>query len=330
MSKNKYIFLNGLINLAQSRLGSKIVYKTDEFFAPAKRIISPWPPVFKEGVFDKHGKWMDGWETRRKRNKGHDYLILKLGKPGKIHKVDKDTSYFNGNQPSKISLEACFDKKKTPNKNSKWVKILNKKSTKPNIHHFFSIKSKSIFTHVKLNIYPDGGIARLRIYGSMKNKKKFGKKIINLTSVLNGAVPIACNNEHFGRAENILAPGTGKNMGDGWETRRSRGKNFDWLIIKCATAGKISNIQIDTHYFRGNYPDKCSLQAAYLNTKISSKTIINRSKKWNLILNKVKLYAHKKHNFKNNLMKNKKINYIKINIFPDGGISRFRAFGKVI
>ena len=235
MNNSKCIFLNGLIDLAQSRLGSKIVYKTDEFFAPAKRIINPWPPVFKEGVFDKHGKWMDGWETRRKRFKGHDYLILKLGKPGKINKVDIDTSYFSGNQPSKISLEACFSKKNLPRKNSKWITILKKKSARANSHHFFNIKNKSIFTHVKLNIYPDGGVARLRIYGTMQTKKKFGKKIINLTSVLNGANPIACNNEHFGRAENILAPGTGKNMGDGWETRRMRGKNFDWLILKCAT-----------------------------------------------------------------------------------------------
>ena len=112
MSKTKCIFLNGLIDLAQSRLGSKIVYKTDEFFAPSKRIINPCPPVFKEGVFDKHGKWMDGWETRRKRSKGHDYLILKLGKPGKIYKVDIDTSYFSGNHPTKVSMQACFSKKK--------------------------------------------------------------------------------------------------------------------------------------------------------------------------------------------------------------------------
>jgi len=328
MSKTKCIFLNGLIDLAQSRLGSKIVYKTDEFFAPAKRIINPWPTVFKEGVFDKHGKWMDGLETRRKRFKGHYYLILKLGKPGKINKVDIDTSYFSGNQPNKISLEACFSKKNLPSKNSKWITILEKKSAKANSHHFFNIKNKSIFTHVKLNIYPDGGVARLRIYGTMQTNKKFGKKIINLTSVLNGANPIACNNEHFGRAENILAPGTGKNMGDGWETRRIRGKNFDWLILKCATAGKISKIQIDTHHFKGNYPDQCSLQAAYLNTKISAKAIVNKSKEWKLLLNKVKLHAHKKHNFQNKLMKNKKVNYIKINIFPDGGISRIRAFGR--
>jgi len=322
-------FINGkMMNLAEPRLGSKVIFKTDDFFASANRIINPNPPIFKEGVFDKHGKWMDGWETRRRRKKGHDYLILKLGKPGKIHKVDIDTSYFNGNQPSKVSLEACFDKKKTPNKNSKWVKILNKKSTKPNSHHFFNIKNKSIFTHIKLNIYPDGGVARIRIYGNMKINKQFGKKVINLTSVLNGASPIACNNEHFGRAENILAPGIGKNMGDGWETRRSRGKNFDWLILKCATAGNINKIQIDTHYFKGNYPDKCSIQAAYLNDKISPQNIVNKSKNWKLLLNKVKLHAHKKHNFKNMTMKNKKINYIKINIFPDGGISRIRAFGR--
>ena len=329
MSNKKYIFLNGLIDLAQSRLGTKVVYKTDEFFAAAKRIINPWPPVFKEGVFDNHGKWMDGWETRRKRTKGYDYLILKLGKPGKVYKVDIDTSFFNGNQPSKISLEGCFNKKKIPDKKSKWITILSKKNTKPNSHHFFNIKDKSLFTHIKLNIFPDGGVARLRVYGTMDIKRKFGKKTINLTSVLNGATPIACNNEHFGRAENILAPGKGKNMGDGWETRRSRGKNYDWLILKCSSKGKISNIQIDTHHFKGNYPDKCSLQAALLNGNFSSQNIVKKSKKWKHLLNKAKLYGDKKHNFKNKLMKDKKINYIRINIFPDGGISRVRAYGKV-
>ena len=128
MIKKKNVFLNGLIDLAQSRLGSKIIYKTDEFFAPARRIINPWPPIFKEGVFDKNGKWMDGWETRRKRKSGHDYLILKLGKPGRIHKVDIDTSHFNGNQPSKVSLDVCSSKKNLPEKSQKWTNILTKKS----------------------------------------------------------------------------------------------------------------------------------------------------------------------------------------------------------
>ena len=117
-------------------------------------------------------------------------------------------------------------------------------------------------------------------------------------------------------------------MGDGRETRRSRGKNFDWLILKCATAGKVNKIQIDTHHFKGNYRDKCSVQAAQLNNRNSSKSIVNKSKNWKFLLGKVKLRAHKKHNFNNKLMKNKKINYIKINIYPDGGISRIRLLGK--
>ena len=323
-------FVNGkMINLAEPRLGSKVIYKTDDFFASAKRIIKPDPPVFKEGLFDSHGKWMDGWETRRRRRRGFDYLIVKLGKPGKIFNVDIDKSHFNGNQPTHASLEACFTNKK-PNKKTRWIKILNNKKLGPNKNHNFKIKNKLVFNHVKLNIFPDGGVARLRVYGEVEiNKINFGNKLINLTSVLNGASIVGCNNEHFGRAENVLAPGKGKNMGDGWETRRSRGKNFDWLILKCGMPGKINKIQIDTHHFKGNYPDKCSLQAAFLNSNISYKNIVKKSKNWKLLLNKVKLHAHKKHNFRNKLMKNKKINYIRINIYPDGGISRIRAFGKI-
>ena len=120
-------------------------------------------------------------------------------------------------------------------------------------------------------------MARLRVYGSMKIINKIQNKTQNLTSLTSGAVPIACNNEHFGRAENILAPGVGKNMGDGWETRRSRGKNFDWIIIKCSSPGKLNRIQLDTHHFKGNYPDKCSLQAAYISKKMSEKNIVKKS-----------------------------------------------------
>ena len=225
----KIIFTDGLIDLAQPRLGSKVIFKTDDFFASADRIINPLPAVFKEGLFDKNGKWMDGWESRRKRTSGHDFLIIKLGKSGTINKVDVDTSHFNGNQPSMISLEGCNSKSKNI-KNLEWKIIIGKKKTKANSHHLFDISSKSIFTHIKLNIFPDGGVARLRLYGNIsKENNNFGGKAINLASLLNGASIIACNNEHFGKAENILAPGKAKNMGDGWETRRRRDKGFDWL-----------------------------------------------------------------------------------------------------
>ena len=326
----KIIFTNGLIDLAQPRLGSKVIFKTDDFFASAHRVLNPLPPVFKEGLFDKNGKWMDGWESRRKRISGHDFLIIKLGKPGSINKVDVDTSYFNGNQPFMISLEGCNSKSKNI-RNLKWKVLIGKKKIKPNSHHIFNTSSKTVFTHIKLNIFPDGGVARLRLYGNIsKENNNFGNKTINLASLLNGASVIACNNEHFGKAENILAPGKAKNMGDGWETRRRRDKGFDWLILNCIKGKKIDKIEISTHHFKGNFPSHCSLQAAFITSKSSSSSIVKNSNKWKFLMNKVTLSANKTHKFKNKLMKDNKINFIKINIFPDGGISRFKIFGKSI
>ena len=329
MSK-KIIFTNGLIDLAQPRLGSKVIFRTDDFFASAKRIIDPAAPVFKDGLFDKNGKWMDGWESRRKRTPGHDYLIIKLGKPGSISKVDVDTTHFNGNQPSMISIEAC-NSKSNNFKNFKWKSLVNKKKVKANSQHIFKTSSKSVFTHIKLNIFPDGGVARLRLYGSISKKNnKFGKKIINLASLLDGASVIACNNEHFGKAENILAPGKAKNMGDGWETRRRRDKGFDWLILNSISGNKINKIEISTHHFKGNFPSHCSLQATYISSKKSSSSIVKGSNKWKILMKKTSLKANKTHVFKNTLMRKDKINFIKINIFPDGGISRFKIFGKAL
>ena len=326
--KEKIIFTNGLIDLAQPRLGTKVIYKTDDFFASANRIISPTIPIFKEGVFDKHGKWMDGWESRRKRTSGHDYIILKLGKAGKISKINVDTSHFNGNQPEMVSIEGAFSSSNKINQ-LKWNQILPKKKIKANSHHFFSVKNKKIFTHIKFNIFPDGGVARLRLYGSIVKSKKFQNKITNLASLLDGASVIACNNEHFGKAENILAPGKAKNMGDGWETRRRRDKGSDWLILNSIDGNSIDRIEISTHHFKGNFPNNCSLQAAYLSPS-SSRKIVNSSNKWKYLLKNTKLSANKTHKFKNSLMKKEKINHIRINIFPDGGISRFRIFGKKI
>ena len=327
--KEKIIFTNGLIDLAQPRLGTKVIYKTDDFFASANRIISPTEPVFKVGVFDKHGKWMDGWESRRKRTAGHDYIIIKLGKPGTIKKVDVDTSHFNGNQPAMISIEGANSNSNKINQLN-WQPLLSKKKTRANSHHYFTVNSNKVFTHIKFNIFPDGGVARLRLYGSIAKSNKLKDKMINLASLLDGSSVIACNNEHFGKAENILAPGKAKNMGDGWETRRRRGKGFDWLILNSLDGKEIDKIEISTHHFKGNFPSHCSLQAAYLPNSKNSKQIVKSSNTWKYLLKDAKLSANKVHVFKNNLMKKDKINFIKINIFPDGGISRFRIYGKSI
>ena len=237
---------------------------------------------------------------------------------------------FNGNQPTHASVEGCFSRTK-PNKKTKWIRLLGKKKLGPNKNHSFKSQNKSVFNYIRLNIFPDGGVARLRLYGKIEmEKNNFNNKNINLTSVLNGASIVGCNNEHFGRAENIISPGKGKNMGDGWETRRSRGKNFDWLIIKFGKPGSIKKLEIDTHHFKGNYPDTCSIQTANISKNLSNKLIANNSKNWKFILNKSKLSANKKHVFKKFLIKRNKENYLKINIHPDGGISRIRAFGTFV
>ncbi len=325
MKKSKF---KNTVNLAETKFGSKIIYKTDEFFGAANRILSATKPIFKEGLYDKHGKWMDGWETRRKRKDGHDFLIIKLGRPGKIYDVDIDTSYFSGNQPSQASVQACFSKK-NPTKKTAWKTILNKKKLAPDRNHNFKINNHSTFNFIKLNIFPDGGVARIRLNGIVDLEKinLYGNDV-NLSSILNGSTIVGCNNEHFGKAENVLSPGTGVNMGDGWETRRSRGKNFDWIIIKFGKPGIISRLEIDTHHFKGNYPESLTVQSAFLPNKQNSKKILTNSKNWRIFLNKTKLKPHKKHLFRSNNKKNK-VNYLKINIFPDGGISRIRAFGKV-
>ena len=317
------------VNLAETKFGSKIIYKTDEFFGAASRILRAEKPVFKEGVYDKHGKWMDGWETRRKRKHGHDYLIIKLGRPGKLFNVDIDTSFFSGNQPNQASLEACYSKK-NPTKKTIWKTILNKKKLRPDKNHNFKIYNQSTFNFVKLNIFPDGGVARIRLNGIVDLEKiNLSEKNFNLSSILNGSTILGCNNEHFGKAENVLSPGTGVNMGDGWETRRSRGKNFDWIIIKFGSPGIIDRLEIDTHHFKGNYPDSITVQSELVTNKPKLKRILSESKNWKLVLGKTKLKPHRKHTFKTNAINKNKVNCLRINIYPDGGISRIRAFGKV-
>ena len=326
----KQIKFRNTVNLAEPKFGSRVIYKTDQFFGAANKILNYQKPIFKEGVYDNHGKWMDGWETRRKRKNGHDFLIIKLGRPGKINNVDIDTSFFSGNQPAQASLQACFSKK-NPTKNTNWKTILKKRRLGPDQNHNFKIKNHSTFNFIKLNIFPDGGVARLRLNGKVDLEKINLKGInVNLSSILNGSTIVGCNNEHFGKAENVLSPGVGVNMGDGWETRRSRGKNFDLIIIKFGMPGIIRKLEIDTHHFKGNYPDSLTIQSALIPNKVKSKKILVNSKKWKLLLGKTKLKPHKKHLFKSKASNKNKVNCLRINIFPDGGISRIRAFGKVV
>jgi allantoicase len=321
-------FARHAINLASPRLGAEAIHATDEFFADKSRMLSDAPPAFDPDKYDDNGKYMDGWESKRRRQGGHDYCIVKLGARGFIRGVDIDTSFFTGNYPPAASLEACVSER-DPDDKTAWTEILPPVALGPSAQHFHAIASNKSWTHVRLHIYPDGGVARLRIYGepvpSWEGKDKGAIHELSLAN--NGGRIIAYNNAHYGLVWTLITQGRGRNMGDGWETRRRREPGNDWIIVKLGAAGRVSKIEVDTCYYKGNYPDRCSVQGALVHAA-TDQSIITEAMFWPELMGEQKLQMDKIHGFSGDAVKSKEpVNYVKLNIFPDGGVSRFRVFG---
>lgn len=254
---NAPAFTRRYMNLADPRFGAKALFASDEFFAPKERMLNPEPAVFVPGKYDDHGKWMDGWETRRKRTTGHDFCVIRLARPGVIHGVDLDTSHFTGNFPPAASIEACVADGETPSDNAEWRAIVPATTLQGNSHHYVDVADPRPYTHLRVNLYPDGGLARLRVYGQPQRDWRHAPKgeLIDLAAIEHGGYLVAANNQHFGAASQMLMPGRGVNMGDGWETRRRREPGNDWAIVALARPGVIRRIEVDTAHFKGNFPD---------------------------------------------------------------------------
>ena len=329
MTENTPAFIDQWINLAQPRLGAEIVSCSDDFFAECSRMLEPQAPVFVDGKFDDNGKWMDGWETRRRRNGGYDHAIVKLGLAGEIKGIDIDTTHFTGNYPPAASLEACHCAG-SPDAGTDWTTLIPSTSLQGDSHHYFTIDSNACFTHVRLNIYPDGGVARLRIHGRVVSDIAALDKtaVLDLAAVELGARAIAWNDAHFGAAANLLNPGRGVNMGDGWETRRRREPGNDWCIIELGHPGKVEQIILDTAFFKGNYPDRCSLQAAMV-TGGTAASIVTQSQFWQELLPAQKMAMDKVHEFSEVVQDIGAVSHVRVNVFPDGGLSRVRILGKI-
>ena len=311
------------IQLEQPRLGSKVSYATDEFFAAKERLIEPAAPVFIDDKYDDHGKWMDGWESRRKRTPGHDHCIIRLGIPGVVHGVDIDTSFFTGNFPPHVSIETCVSDDDVPN--GGWTEILQKTELTGDAHNFLEIEGDSIITHLRLNIYPDGGIARLRVYGEIRPDYSRISSVVDLVALELGGRAIACSDEHYGSMHNLNVAGRGVNMGDGWETARRRGPGNDWVILALGHSGTIDKVEVDTAHFKGNYPNRVSIEAALFD---SSEEVSVASKKWRTLLAESKLEMDKQHEFESELESLGDLSHVRLSIYPDGGISRVRLYGR--
>jgi allantoicase len=323
-----------LIDLAAARVGGNALSANDDFFAPKENLLKAEKPIFIEDKFTERGKWMDGWESRRRRTPGHDWCLLKLGLRGVIRGFNVDTSFFTGNYPEYCSIDACDARdKRTPaallKDHAAWTNILPKSPLKGGSHNLFPCRSLGTWTHVRLNIFPDGGVARLRVHGDVIpdwDKLKASRAPVDLAAIENGAVALAQSDMYFGKAANMLMPGRAKNMGDGWETKRRRGPGHDWCLIKLGASGIIEKIEVDTNHFKGNFPDSCLIEGV-LAPNGPEIDIQSVDEGWFELLPRVKLAAHKRHTFKAANLR--PASHARVSIFPDGGISRLHLYGRI-
>ncbi|HEX7718956.1 MAG TPA: allantoicase [Woeseiaceae bacterium] len=317
------------VRLEQPRLGTRVVAASDEFFGAKERLIDYAEPVFIPDKYDDHGKWMDGWESRRKRVPGHDWCIVRLGIPGIVHGLDIDTRHFTGNFPPEASVDACRCDKEIP-ADSEWRELHPRSALQGNSQHFLPIQNDDPVTHLRLNIYPDGGIARLRIFGEVKPdwSRENHNDIFDLVALENGGRALAASDEHFGSMHNLNLAGRGINMGDGWETARRRGPGYDWVVLALGHPGRIERVEIDTAHFKGNYPERASVQAARV-AGDDRANLVAASESWPILLPENKLGMDQQHFFESELQDVGVVTHVRLAIYPDGGVSRLRMIGKL-
>lgn len=324
-----------LVDLASERLGGAALASNDEFFAGKDNLVKAAPPVFREGEFTDRGKWMDGWETRRRRDPGHDWCLVRLGLPGVIRGLVVDTAHFKGNFPEACSVEACeaagqADPETLTGGSTRWTEILARSELAGDRENAFAIGDERAFTHVRLNIYPDGGVARLRVYGLVLPDwpalLRAGGEV-DLACVENGGLVELASDMFFGSRHNLILPGRGRGMSDGWETRRRRGPGHDWAIVRLGRAGAIRRAEVDTSHFKGNAPGSCSIEVADAPGAAAAKLADSREA-WRELLPRTPLQPHTLHRFEAELLAANNTTHARLNIFPDGGVSRLRLFGR--
>jgi allantoicase len=322
-----------LPDLASAQVGGAVLACSDEFFAPKENLIRAGEARWIEGKYTDRGKWMDGWESRRRRAPGYDWAILRLGLPGVIHGVVVDTSHFRGNYPAACSIEACSlpgntDMAAIHGDDVIWREILSRSELQGNTRNRFAVDPTERVTHVRLNIYPDGGVARLRVHGQAtpawdELDARGGR--IDLAAIEHGGQVLACSDEFFGRGQNLIMPGLARSMAEGWETRRRRGEGYDWVIVRLGARGVIDRAEIDTSHFLGNAPGWCSLEVCATDHGLDYLT--GPDCPWQILLPRIALQPGTRHMFADELAATDLATHARLNIYPDGGVARLRLFG---
>ena len=239
---------------------------------------------------------MDGWESRRsfgrnnrsRQGEDFDWCILRMGSQGVLKGLDIDTNHFHGNAPEYVAVEASMVSGHDT-KGADWQEVLKKTAVRPHSQNLFSIESSRTWNHLRLKIFPDGGVARFRAYGRALHAREdyVAGELVDLASALNGGIAVDASDRFFSSPTNLVMPGRGINMGDGWETKRRRNEQNDWAIIRLGMIGDIRKVIIDTAHFRGNFPDSASLQGAI----VEKDSEPDEKTKWTDILDRTRLTA---------------------------------------
>jgi allantoicase len=324
-----------LADLASERLGGAAIAANDEFFAPCENLVKPGRPVFREGEYTGRGKWMDGWETRRRREPGHDWCVVRLGLPGLVRGFLVDTTHFVGNFPEACSIDGCavegnLDSDALSGGSMTWKELVARSPLSGNCENRFDVESPARVTHVRLNIFPDGGVARLRVHGIVvpdwEAIARAGGEI-DLAAIENGGAVVAASDMFFGSRHNLILPGRGRDMSDGWETRRRRGPGHDWAIVRLGAPGSVRRVEVDTVHFKGNAPGACSVDLLSA-PGAEEAEVLDSGRLWKPLLPRTRLQPHTLHRFERELTEGAgEATHARLNIFPDGGVSRLRLFG---
>jgi allantoicase len=332
-----------LIDLASQRLGGAAIAANDEFFASKDRLVIADPPIWREGEYTDRGKWMDGWESRRRRDvlpgepgfdQVHDWCIVRLGARGIIRGVDVETTHFKGNFPESCALETCVMpgalKTLTVDDLDRavWHGALERSVLRGDSHNLFDVAGADA-THVRLNIFPDGGVARLRVYGDVVPDWDALRRTreIDLASVLHGGRVVGCSDMFFGSRNSLIMPGEARTIAEGWETKRRRTPGHDWTVIQFGATGTIVRVEVDTRRFKGNAPAACSLEACARQSPTTWDEAATID--WRPLLPRTALTPDRRHTFQVT-PDTAGITHVRFNIFPDGGVSRLRLFGRLL
>jgi allantoicase len=309
-------------DLASRTLGGGIVATNDEFFAAADHLLAPHPPTFTKHVFDHRGQVYDGWETRRRREPGHDHVIVRLGAPGTITGIDVDTAFFTGNFPPYASVDACaVDGYPSSFSEAGWTPLVERTSLAGDSRNLFPVDNPKRFTHVRLNIFPDGGVARLRVHGRVVPDPSLLPAVFDVAAAQYGARIARCSNMFYGSPLNMLMPGLAQTMGDGWETARRRDDGNDWVVVELAAPAVLELADLDTTHFKGNAPGKASLRGVD-----ARKGPVDEPADWFDLLPATALAADTPHRFR--VVDAPAVTHVRLDVYPDGGMARLRLHGR--